>query len=78
MADKVVFANAIDYVREVNDNIVTNQLAGRNSYVLLPSLYERAYALVYETGEVPVVRNVVAPDERTKARPRFKITTLLT
>lgn len=78
MADKVVFPNAIDYVREVNENIVNNMLGGRDAFVLLPSLYERAYALVYETGEVPTIKNIVAPDEATKAQPGVKITTLLT
>lgn len=68
MADKVLYPNGIDYVREVNENIVDNMLAGRRAFVALPSLYERAYALVYETGEVPVLKNFVAPNEATKKR----------
>lgn len=78
MADKVMFPNAIDYVREVNENVVNNLLGGRTAFVLLPTLYERAYALVYETGEVPMIKNIVAPDERTKTQRGVQITTLKT
>jgi hypothetical protein len=65
MADQVLFANAIDYVRIINDNIIDNRLARRSSYLLLPSLYQRAYAIVHETGEVPFTGDIIAPDEST-------------
>jgi len=69
MAQNVIYASAIDYVRIVNDNIVDNALGKRSSFVLIPSLYHRAYALCYETSELPLTTDVLAPDESvTKAR----------
>lgn len=65
MASRTLFANAIDYVRVINDNIVDNALGRRSSFLLMPSIYQRAYMLVYETGEVPMTSNFVAPDEST-------------
>ncbi len=65
MADKIQFPSAIHALQMINDNIVSNLLAGRVSYINVPSLYERAYAIVYETGEMPISENVVAPDETT-------------
>lgn len=78
MADKVLFPSAIDFIREINDNIVSNMLADRKAYLILPSIYERAYAIVYETGEVPLIKNVVAPDESLTPQPGVEITTLET
>lgn len=63
MADRILYANAIDYVRTINDNIVDNALGRRSSFVLLPSLYQRAYIVVHETGVLPIRENIVAPDE---------------
>ena len=58
-----VFAHAKDYILELNDNIITNALRGRDSFTALPSLYQRAYIIVNETGEVPVSTGVTAPAE---------------
>ena len=63
---KPVFANAIDYIMEMNDNIITNARNGRSAFIALPSLYQRAYLLVNETGEVPVTTGVEAPTEGTQ------------
>lgn len=76
MSKKVLFPNAIDYVQEINDNVVENLLAGRNAFVLLPSLYELAYAVVYETGEIPTRKRVRAPDETATTQTGVEITTL--
>lgn len=65
MTNKIIFPNAIDFVRVINDNHVSNFLGGRSSYLLLPSIYQRAYAIVHETGEYPLTENIVAPDEST-------------
>ena len=65
MADKILFPNAIDTIRLINSNIVDNALGRRSAYLLLPSLYERAYALVHETGEYPLNEDIIAPDEST-------------
>lgn len=70
MADQVVFPNAIDYVRLVNDNIVDNMLGKRTAFVLLPSLYRRAFILTRETGELPYTLNFIAPDESTTTARR--------
>jgi len=82
MTNSLIFASAIDYVRIINDNIVDNALGKRDSFILLPSLYQRAFAICYETTELPLTTNVLAPNEalrrtrastvntRTAARPR--------
>ena len=59
----ILFPNAIDYIGVINTNVVNNALARRSSYLLLPSLYRRAYMLVHETGEVPCNTDIIAPDE---------------
>jgi len=52
---------------------VSNALANRVAYIRLPSLYNRAYALVYETGESGIFENVLAPDEGTSTTVGVKI-----
>lgn len=69
MTDKILYPSAIDMVRTINDNLIDNALGKRSSFVLMPSLYQRAYMLCYETGELPLTIDVLAPDERaTSAR----------
>lgn len=74
MADKILMPNAIDYVRLVNDNAVDNALGGRSAFVMLPSLYERAYTLAYETGELPLYNRLEAPEETVTAERRNEVT----
>lgn len=62
---KVLYPSAIEYIQLINGNIIDNALGGRSSFLLLPSLYQRAYILVHQTGEVPVRTNFLAPDEAT-------------
>jgi len=57
---KALFPNAIDTIRLLNDNAVDNLLVGQPSSAQLPSLYQRAYLLVHETG-------VLAYDDGFKA-----------
>ncbi len=73
MADRILFPNAIDFVRVINDNIVDNALGLRSSFLLLPSLYQRAYILTRETGELPFTLNFIAPDESTTTSRRSRI-----
>lgn len=63
MSNKIQFPSAIHAIQMINTNIVENMLAGRVSFINVPSLYEQAYTLVYETGEIPITENIVAPDE---------------
>jgi hypothetical protein len=63
MANRVLYANAIDFVRTINDNLIDNALGARTSYAAMPSLYQRAYILCHETGELPVTGDILAPDE---------------
>jgi len=70
MADRVLFPNAIDFVRIINDNIVDNALGRRSSFLLLPSLYQRAFILTRETGELPFTGDFIAPDESTTTSRR--------
>jgi hypothetical protein len=55
------------YIRSINHNIVDNALGGRSSFLLMPSLYQRAYLLTHETGEVTLTDDFVAPDEDVTA-----------
>lgn len=64
---KILYPSAIEYVQVINANIVDNALGGRSSHVLLPSLYQRAYMLVHQTGEVPLRTRIRAPDESVTA-----------
>ena len=64
MSDKILYPSAIDMVRTINDNLIDNALGRRSSFAVMPSLYQRAYSLCYETGELPVTLNVLAPDEK--------------
>ncbi len=66
MADRILYPNAVDYFRTVHHNLISNALARRTSFVLLPTLYNRAYIVAHETGELPVTENFVAPSERTR------------
>lgn len=69
MTTKILFPSAVDYIRAINHNLVDNALGARASFVLLPNLYERAYALTYETSELLVLEDFEAPDEGvTKTR----------
>jgi hypothetical protein len=73
MADRIVYPSAVDYVRLVNENAVDNALGRRTSFLLLPSLYQRAFAIVHETGEVPVTENILAPDESVSRERKARI-----
>ena len=63
MSTKFLFPSAVDVIRLINNNIVDNLLVRRSSYVQLPSLYQFAYDIVYETGELPIEDWLPAPDE---------------
>jgi hypothetical protein len=73
MATRVLFPNAIDFVRVINDNVIDNALGRRSSFLLLPSLYQRAFLLTKETGELPLTENFIAPDESTTTSRRGRI-----
>jgi len=65
MANQVLFPSAVDVIRVINTNGVDNLLAARTSYAKLPSLYQRAYMLVHETGELATIPRFAAPDAVT-------------
>lgn len=73
MAHQVLFPSAVDFVRVINTNAVDNLLAGKASYAKLPSLYQRAYMLVHETGEVAAITRFAAPEE-TPPEPKYPLT----
>lgn len=58
----LIYPSAIDVVRLVNTNAVTNARSGREGFANLPDLYNLAYAICYETGEIPVAV-IFAPAE---------------
>lgn len=65
--------SAVDYVRVINANAIDNLLAAQPSYAQLPSLYQRAYAVVHETGAVKLQTGFAAPP--TKApEPKVSVT----
>lgn len=53
--------SAVDYMRVINSNAIDNLLAAQPSYAQLPSLYQRAYAVVHETGAVRLQSGFAAP-----------------
>jgi len=63
MNNRILFPNAIDHIRYINHNIVNNALRGRAAYTLLPNTYDNAFMLTHETGELPAIDGVVAPNE---------------
>jgi hypothetical protein len=63
MADRILFPNTIDHIRLINSSLVDNALAGRTSFIIMPSTYQYAYMLTHETGELPMTEGFVAPDE---------------
>jgi hypothetical protein len=77
MAGRILYANAVDFVRTINDNLIDNALGARTSYAVMPSLYQRAYILCHETGELPVTGDILAPDESlsTQRTPNINIIT---
>ncbi len=52
----IIIPTAVNTVLMVNDNIVTNLRKALASDIVLPSMYKRAYLIVYETDEVAIVR----------------------
>ena len=69
MADRILYPNTIDHLRYINHNLVDNAFRGRTSFVLMPSLYQYAYMLTYETGELPIREQFAAPDETATSAP---------
>lgn len=68
MADRILYPNATEYFRTIHHNLISNAFMRRKSFVMLPSLYQRAYILTHQTGELPVTENFVAPDESLTER----------
>lgn len=52
---KLIIANAMNMVVEINQVIVENTRKKQMSEIVLPSLIDRAFMIVHETGVVPVV-----------------------
>lgn len=73
MSTRIIFPNAIDYLRTINHNLVDNALGGRKSFILLPSLYQMAYMITHETGELPVHEDFIAPDEDVTASRQAQV-----
>lgn len=64
--------SAVDYIRVINSNAVDNLLAQQPSYAQLPSLYQRAYAVVHETGAVRMQSGFAAPTQQ-ETQPRVSV-----
>lgn len=52
---KLVVANAINMVSEINELIVHNARRGEETEVQMPGMINRAYLIFHETGIVPMV-----------------------
>lgn len=63
MSSSYLLPSAVDAIRLINANAVDNLLAAQPSYAALPSLYQRAYMLVHQTGAVRVDAGFAAPTE---------------
>lgn len=64
MTTRYLLPSAIDYVRIIHANVTNNLLAAQPSYAALPSLYQRAYAVVHGTGAVKLQEGFAAPAVR--------------
>ena len=73
MTTRYLLPSAADYLRMINDNAVDNLLAAQPAYVRLPSLYQRAYAVVHQTGAVRVQEGFAAPEPEEQT-PKLPIT----
>ncbi len=51
---KLVVANAINMVTEINEVIIENARKGVDAEIELPGLIDRAYLIFHETGIVPM------------------------
>lgn len=52
---KLVVANAINMVAEVNELTVHNARMGEETEIRMPSMIDRAYMIFHETGIVPMI-----------------------
>lgn len=52
---KLVVANTINMVVEINEIIIENAKMSTDAEIVLPGLVDRAYMLFHETGTVPLV-----------------------
>jgi hypothetical protein len=50
-------------VRLINTEVVKARRGNKVSFILMPNLYQRAYMLAHETGEMPIVTGIEAPPE---------------
>jgi len=58
---KYLLPSAVDYLRVIHANAVDNLLAAQPSYAEIPSLYQRAYQVVHQTGAVRMQTGFRAP-----------------
>lgn len=65
MPASYLLPSPVDFVRTIHANAVDNLLAAQPSYAALPSLYQRAYMLVHQTGAVKVDQGFAAPSVQT-------------
>jgi len=52
---KKVISNAINMVVEINQILVENAKKGTPGEVVMPSMFDRAFMIVHETGLLPIV-----------------------
>jgi hypothetical protein len=55
---KMVIANAMNMVVEINQILVENAKKRTPGEIVLPSLFDRAFMIVHETGIVPVTDTI--------------------
>ena len=55
---KLVVANGINMIVEINEIIIENARMGTDADIQLRGLIDRAYMIFHETGTVPVVDRV--------------------
>lgn len=65
MPTRYLLPSPVDIIRAINANAVDNLLAAQPSYSALPSLYQRAYMLVHQTGAVRLDEGFAAPLAKT-------------
>jgi len=55
MKTKLIPATAIDYLVELNENIIANAAKGEDAELEIPGMVDLAFMIYHETGLVPVV-----------------------
>lgn len=58
---KMIVANAVNYVVEINEILNTGTRSGTPAVLELPSMLDRAYLMFHEAGTLPLTTETTTP-----------------